>query len=125
MKPTDAAKMIDINAVRTHHSYRDICQIVEYAKQYRFINVHSLPCWTRTVSELLKDEPDIYTGAPVGFPGGGHTTAVKLAEARGLVEDGVQEMDIVMNVGKFKNREYDYVLNEIRQIRSILPDNVQ
>ena len=108
MTAREAARMIDISAVRTHHSYTDILCVVDIAKQYGFINVHSLPCWTKTVSELLKDEPEIYVGAPVGFPGGAHKTSVKMLEAQELIRDGVEEMDIVMNVGKFKNKEYGY-----------------
>ena len=55
-------------------------------------------------------------GSPVGFPSGGHKTAVKLLEAEQLIDDGVQEMDIVMNVGRLKSGEYDYVLNDIKAI---------
>ena len=125
MKPYDAARLIDISAVRTHHTLSDIEEVVKIAKQYRFINVHSLPCWTSTVRDLLAGEKDIYVGAPVGFPGGAHKTEVKLLEAEHLIKDGVQEMDIVMNVGRFKNREYKYVADEIRQILAITPKEVR
>ena len=124
MTSKEAARMIDSSAARTPHGLADIEYVVEVAKKYGFINVHSLPCWTKTVSELLKDEPDIYVAAPVGFPGGAHKTAVKLLEAEELIKDGVQEMDIVMNVGKFKSGEYDYVLDELRQIIALAPDDV-
>lgn len=121
MTAKEAARMIDISAVRTQHGLSDIQNVVDIAKQYRFINVHALPCWTKTVSDLLKDEPDIYVGAPVGFPGGAHKTSVKLLEAEELIRDGVQEMDIVMNVGKFKSGEYEYVLDELKQIVNLAP----
>lgn len=124
MTSKNAARLIDISAVRTHHSLTDIKEMVDIALRYRFINVHTLPCWTKTVSEMLKNDPDVYVGAPVGFPGGGHTTKVKLLEAEQLIADGVQEMDIVMNVGRFKNKEFKYVSDEIKQIVSISPDNV-
>lgn len=124
MTPNEAARLIDISAVRTPHSLSDIVYVVEIAKQYRFINVHSLPCWTGTVSELLRNEPDIYVGAPVGFPGGAHKTCVKVLEAQELIRDGVQEMDIVMNVGKFKNKEFDYVKNELDEIIALAPEHV-
>lgn len=124
MTSREAARLIDISAVRTPHSLADIRDVVKIAKKYGFINVHSLPCWTKTVSELLKDEPEIYVGAPVGFPGGAHKTCVKMLEAEELIKDGVQEMDIVMNVGKFKNKEYDYVLDELKQIIALAPDDV-
>ena len=124
MTANEAANLIDISAVRTAHSLSDIEEVVAIAKQYNFINVHSLPCWTKNVSKLLKDFPDIYGGAPVGFPGGAHKTLVKVLEARELIADGVEEMDIVMNIGKFKNKEYDYVLNELNEIIALAPENV-
>lgn len=120
----DAARLIDISAVRTHHCLKDIEQVIKVAKEYRFINVHSLPAWTKTVSEMLKNDPDIRVGAPVGFPGGGHTTKVKMLEAEQLIKDGVEEMDIVMNVGKFKNGELQYVADELKQVIALAPDNV-
>jgi deoxyribose-phosphate aldolase len=125
MTSYEAARLIDISAVRTAHTLADIVQVVAIAKQYRFINVHSLPCWTSTVRDLLSKEPDIFVGAPVGFPGGAHKTEVKLLEAEHLLKDGVQEMDIVMNVGRFKNLEYDYVADVINQIVAITPKNVR
>ena len=124
MTPTEAARLIDISAVRTHHTLSDIEEVVAIAQGYRFINVHTLPCWTKTLSHLLRNDPDIFVGAPVGFPGGAHTTEVKLLEARRLIEDGVREMDIVMNVGKFKNGDYSYVLDELRAVIALAPKNV-
>ncbi|MDR3052013.1 MAG: deoxyribose-phosphate aldolase [Oscillospiraceae bacterium] len=124
MTRTEVAQLIDISAVRTQHTLSDIIKTVEIAKKYRFVNVHSLPCWTADVRRLLAGEADIRAGAPVGFPGGGHTTEIKLTEAKRLIADGVQEMDIVMNVGRFKNREYDYVLNELKQVIALAPAHV-
>ena len=111
-----AARLIDISAVRTHHTRQDVEELVAYGKKYRFINLHVLPVWVSTLSEMLKDESDILVGAPVGFPSGGHTTEIKMAETKQLMRDGVQEMDIVMNLGKFRSREYDYVLDELQSI---------
>jgi deoxyribose-phosphate aldolase len=125
MTSHDAARLIDISAVRTQHTLSDIQEVVTIAKQYRFINVHSLPCWTSMVREMLAGEDDIFAGAPVGFPGGAHKTEIKLLEAEHLIKDGVQEMDIVMNVGRFKNKEYKYVIDEIKQILGITPNTVR
>ena len=124
MTPTEAARLIDISAVRTQHTRSDIEEIVAYAKDYRFINVHTLSNWTKELAEMLADTPDVYVGAPVGFPSGGQKTALKVAEARALVADGVQEMDIVMNVGRFRSGEYDYVLDELVQIIKETPEHV-
>jgi deoxyribose-phosphate aldolase len=124
MTAIEAARLIDISAVRTHHSLSDIRDMVDIALRYRFINVHTLPCWTRTVSIMLKGNEDVRVGAPVGFPGGGHKTIVKLLEAQQLIEDGVQEMDIVMNIGRFKNKEFGVVSDELKQIIRLAPDGV-
>ena len=112
----EAARMIDISAVRTHHSLEDIKELVAYGQKYHFINLHVLPAWVSTLRPMLADTPDVLVGAPVGFPGGGHKTETKLVEAIGLLNDGVQEMDIVMNVGRFKSGDYDYVSNELKSI---------
>jgi deoxyribose-phosphate aldolase len=112
----EAAGMIDISAVRTGDTLPDIKRTVAIAKQYRFINVHALPCWISELARCLKGEKGIFVGGPVGFPSGAHTTDVKLFEARQMLHDGVQEMDIVMNVGKLKNREYDYVEKELKSL---------
>ena len=116
MNAREAARLIDISAVRTHHTMSDIEEIVGYAKEYKFINVHVLPNWMKQLSEMLKDVEGEYAGGPVGFPSGAHKTETKVVEAKGLIEDGIEEMDIVMNVGRFKNKEYGYVLKELREI---------
>ena len=108
--------MIDVSAVRANNSIRDIKSLVQYAKKYRFINVHVLPTWVSMLADLLKDEEDILVGAPVGFPSGGYLREIKVQEARKLIADGVQEMDMVINIGKLKSGEYDYVLDEIKEI---------
>ena len=78
--------------------------------------VHVLPCWVTFLKELLADSPDILIGAPVGFPSGAHRTEIKVAEARLLLSDGVQEMDMMLNVGKLRSGEYRYCEEEIRAV---------
>jgi deoxyribose-phosphate aldolase len=75
-----------------------------------------LPCWVSFLKGLLADSPDILIGAPVGFPSGAHRTEIKLAEARLLIQDGVQEMDMMMNVGKLRSGEHGYCEEEIRAV---------
>lgn len=112
----EAAAMIDISAVRTHNTLADIQRVVALAKEHRFINVHVLPCWVADLAQMLKGVDGVFVGAPVGFPSGAATTRTKVVEAEQLLRDGVEEMDIVMNVGKFKSGQYEYVLRELREI---------
>ncbi|MDC7228467.1 MAG: deoxyribose-phosphate aldolase [Spirochaetales bacterium] len=119
MNAYKAARKIDISAVRTHHGKEDIDEIVRLGKKYNFINVHALPCWTSYLAQQLKDFPEILVGSPVGFPGGAHKTETKIFEAKQLVADGVQEMDLVMNIGKLRSAEYNYIINEIKEVNTI------
>ena len=112
----DLARMIDISAVRTPHGESEIRAMVENAREYRFIAVHVLPCWVPFLRELLASEPDIMVGAPVGFPSGAHKTEIKVAEAKALIADGVQEMDMMLNVGKLRSGQLGYVQEDIRAV---------
>lgn len=118
----ELARLIDISAVQANHGLKEINELIACAKTYRFISVHTLPSWTRYLSDRIADCPDIMVGAPVGFPSGGGRTEVKLTEAKLLIEDGVQEMDMVINIGKLRSGEYSYVLDEIRRIREVSRD---
>jgi deoxyribose-phosphate aldolase len=112
----DIARMVDISAVRTPHGEAEIREMVENAKKHRFIAVHVLPCWVSFLRELLAGEKDIMAGAPVGFPSGAHRTEIKVAEAGLLIQDGVQEMDMVLNVGRLHSGHLEYVGKDIRAV---------
>jgi deoxyribose-phosphate aldolase len=122
LKSEDIARLIDVSTVRTPHGEADIRQLVTYAKEYRFISVHALPCWVSLLSDLLSAHPDIYVGAPVGFPSGAHKTRTKLTEAEQLLADGVEEMDLMMNVGMLRSGRLNYVEDEIKAIVQIAGD---
>lgn len=114
--PHDLARMIDISAVRAQHGEKEIRELVARAKEHRFIAVHVLPCWVGFLKGLLEGEDDILVGAPVGFPGGAHTTRTKVFEAQQLVADGVREMDMMLNVGMLRSGRLDYVEADIRAV---------
>ncbi len=118
----DVARLIDISAVQAPHGEAEIRELVRNAKEHHFIAVHVLPCWVSFLKGLLADSPDILVGAPVGFPSGAHRTEIKLAEARLLIQDGVQEMDMMMNVGKLRSGEYGYCEEEIRAVVQVAGD---
>jgi deoxyribose-phosphate aldolase len=116
LSPRALETLIDVSAVRAQHGEAEIRELVARAREHRFGAVHVLPCWVPFLKGLLAGEQDIRLGAPVGFPSGAHTTATKIAEARQLVADGVQEMDMVLNVGKLRSGSYAYVEQDIRAV---------
>jgi len=122
LKPEEIARLIDVSTVRTPHGEAEIKQLVMYAKEYRFISVHALPCWVPLLSDLLSADPDIYVGAPIGFPSGAHKTRTKLTETEQLLADGAQEMDLMMNVGMLRSGRLNYVEDEIKAIVQIAGD---
>ncbi len=112
----DIARLIDISAVRTMHGEGEIRDMVYNAKRHGFFAVHVLPCWVSFLRSLLESSPEILAGAPVGFPAGANRTDIKVAEARALIADGVQEMDMMLNVGKLRSGDRRYVLQEIQAV---------
>ena len=109
-------RMIDISGVRADVSIQEVDQIARVAKQFRFICAFAMPCFTKLMVDNLKDEPDIMVGGVVGFPSGADTTFVKLADAKEMMSLGVDELDMVINVGALKSGKYDLVRDDIRAV---------
>jgi deoxyribose-phosphate aldolase len=112
----DVARLIDISAVQAPHGSVEITDMARAAREYHFIAVHVQPCWVSFLRKELADTPDVLLGGPVGFPAGGSCTETKIFEAKQLVRDGVQELDMMLNVGKLRSGEIKYCEDEIRSI---------
>ncbi len=109
------ARTVDISCVRATHTEQDVRRLAAEATRWEFINAHVLPSWVPLLRELLEGTRTL-VGSPVGFPSGGASTASKVAEARHLLVDGVQEMDVVMNIGRFLSGDIRYVTTELEII---------
>jgi deoxyribose-phosphate aldolase len=109
------ARMIDISAVQAFHTLDDVTELARVAVQRKFVAAHVLPNFVTHLRQQLAGS-ETMTGAPVGFPSGGSSTSVKVAEARELIESGVDEMDLMISLGRFRSGDYSYVLNEIRAV---------
>ncbi len=116
MKLFDIPSMIDISAVRTDVTIKEIEQVVDAAKHHRFICVFGMPYYTPKLVEMLENEPDILVGGVVGFPSGADTTTIKVATAKELVSFGVDEIDMVINVGALKSGCYDMIEKDIKSV---------
>lgn len=114
--PYDIARMIDISAVRTDSTPDEVRRVAEAAMKYDFICAFALPCFTGELKELLRDRRDIMVGGVAGFPSGAETTESKVFTARQLLALGVDEIDMVINVGALKAGRYGAVKDDIKAV---------
>ena len=110
------ARMIDISSVKAETTIQDVQSIADMAKEFRFICAFTMPCVTGYLVEQLRDENDVMTGGVVGFPSGADLTKIKVACAAELVMAGVDELDMVIQVGALKSGFYDFVCDDIRAV---------
>jgi deoxyribose-phosphate aldolase len=109
------AKMIDhslLNPALTLWELEAGCRL---AVEYDVASVCILPYALARCAELLAGST-VAASTTIGFPHGGHTTAVKLAEAERALADGGQELDTVVNISKVRSGDWDYVHAEIQAI---------
>lgn len=111
----DIAKMIDHSLLRPTMRVDELEQGVCLARKHDVASVCILPYYLKRCAELLAG-CDVLPSTTIGFPHGGHTTAVKLAEARQALDDGGLELDMVVNLSKTLSGDWDYVRDEIRAI---------
>jgi deoxyribose-phosphate aldolase len=112
------AKMTDLSSVRANHTVQEIYDAAELAKRHDFACAFALPAHTPLLVDLLKDRPDILIGGTVGFPDGSATTRGKVGEAMELVEMGVDELDVVVNITWLRSGMYEKVEKDLREVVS-------
>lgn len=112
----DVARMLDLSAVRHDSGPKAVQELVEVAKQYRCILTSSLPSQTPLLLELLADVPDVGVGGNVAFPAGGELPRIKVAQTREFVRLGVNEIDVMMDLGMFLAGNVQYVEDDLRGV---------
>ena len=116
-------KYIDHTILKATASSADLQKLCEEAIEHEFYSVCVNGCYVADAKHLLQGT-DVKVAAVVGFPLGAMTTASKVFEAKEAIENGASEIDMVINVAKLKDGEFDYVENEIRLIKEAIGDNV-
>ncbi|PMC48913.1 deoxyribose-phosphate aldolase [Streptococcus sp. UMB1385] len=116
-------KYIDHTILKATASSADVQKLCEEAIEHEFYSVCVNGCYVADAKHLLQGT-DVKVAAVVGFPLGAMTTASKVFEAKEAIENGASEIDMVINVAKLKDGEFDYVENEIRLIKEAIADNV-
>ena len=111
----DIAKMIDHSLLQQTLTDADLEQGCRLACEYDVASVCIKPYAVRQAAAWLAGST-VAVGTTVGFPHGGHTTAVKVAEARQAMEDGAAELDMVVNIGKVLGNDWRYVAGDIQAV---------
>ena len=117
------SKYIDHTLLKPDARQEDIQRIVQEAKQYDFASVMVNPCWISFVKPLLAGT-DVKAACVIGFPLGANTTAVKVFETKDAIHNGADEIDMVLNIGKLKDGDDQYVIDEIRAIKQACGDRI-
>ncbi|MCX7709965.1 MAG: deoxyribose-phosphate aldolase [Clostridia bacterium] len=109
------ASYIDHTILKATATREQVVQLCREAKENKFASVCVNPCHVKLVAVELKGS-GVKTCTVIGFPLGANTTAVKAFEAAKAVEEGAEEVDMVINVGALKDGDAAYVENDIRSV---------
>lgn len=115
LTPEIIAKMLDHSTLQPWLTEADIRRGCEIALRYKTATVCARPGDMKLVSQLLEGS-GVLPCTVIGFPHGAHLTSVKVFEAEQAVADGCKELDMVINIGRMKGGDYDYVEGDIRAV---------
>ena len=111
----DILSKVDHTVLSVNATESDIISLCDDAKKYKVASVCIAPSFVRVASEYLKGEIPVCT--VIGFPNGYNTTETKCFETKCAVEQGADEIDMVINIGDLKAKKYDKILEEINCIK--------
>jgi len=115
MKREELAKVIDHTILKPEATREQVVKLCNEAIENRFASVCVNPVNVEICAQLLK-ETDVKVCTVIGFPLGANTTKLKAFETEEAINDGAQEVDMVINVGKLKDEDFQYVENDIRAV---------
>lgn len=116
-------KYIDHTNLKANATKADIKKLCDEAIKYKFASVCVNPCYVELASSILKDT-NIEVCTVIGFPLGANNVRTKEYEAIIAIENGATEIDMVINIGALKDKDYDYIKEEIESIRDAIDGHV-
>ncbi|MCP4336722.1 MAG: deoxyribose-phosphate aldolase [Mycoplasma sp.] len=117
------SKYIDHTFLKAEGNKKNIDKLINEAIKYNFKTICINPSWIKYAKEKLKDT-NVGITTVIGFPLGANATQVKVFETKIALEHGADEIDMVLNIGRLKDGQFDYVLNEIKKIKKVCSDNI-
>lgn len=115
MDKKDILAVCDHTLLLQGSTWEEIKGICDDAMKYHTASVCIPPCYVKQAADYMQGRIKVCT--VIGFPNGNMTTATKVFETKDAVANGAEEIDMVINIGMLKAKEYDYVLNEINEIK--------
>lgn len=116
-------KYFDHTMLAPQATSTDIDKLIKEAIKYDFKSVCIAPSYIKYAKEQLA-KTDVLICTVIGFPLGYNATSVKVYETKIALDHGADEIDMVINIGRFKNKEFEYVLNEIKAIKEVCGNKV-
>lgn len=110
-------KLIDHTILKQNAAISDIEKLCKEAIEFNFMSVCVNPAYVEMCANILKNS-DVKVCTVIGFPLGANSTAVKVFETHDAIKNGADEIDMVINVTMLKDKEYNYVFNEIKAIKN-------
>lgn len=108
-------KMIDHTVLKADTPLETVKRICDKAMEYGFASVCINPCHVAYCADYLKDS-DVNVCTVIGFPLGANTSAVKAFETKDAIANGADEIDMVMNIGALKDKNYDLVRDDVKAV---------
>lgn len=116
-------KYFDHTLLKNFASKDDYIKLADEAKKYNFFSVCVPPIRISLMKDLLKNT-EVKVCTVVGFPFGYQTTATKIFEVENAIENGVDEIDVVIQVGLVKDREFDLIKDELIRIKKVAGNHI-
>lgn len=108
---------VDHTILKAFTTWEDIKKLCDEAIEYKMASVCVPPCYIKKIKDTYGDNINVCT--VIGFPLGYNSTEVKVAETKKAIQDGAGEVDMVINICELKNKNYEYVENEIKALREV------
>lgn len=122
MNKQDILKKVDHTILSQTAKWEDVKKICDDGIKYNVASVCIPPCYVEEAKKYVGDKLKICT--VIGFPNGYNTTNVKVYETLSAIENGADEIDMVINIGYLKDKRYNDIENEIKSIKSVCGDKV-
>lgn len=114
----EIAKTIDHAVLKPDFTDTDLEQHAKMCMEFGVFSMCVKPCDIKSAKKLLSGS-DVKVSCVLSFPHGADATSVKIFQAKQAIGDGTDEIDMVMNIGKFLSGDYNYVLEDIRAVVDI------